>query len=77
MNCHNHPSFPSVSHDNAHFLLSCSLKPHYPGTLLFEVFVRLRIRIVSQGVVCVLSVVFCGSLLFRLCFVMVTWGGVG
>ncbi len=64
-----------MSHDNAHFLLSCSLP--YPGPLYFEVFVRLRIRIVSQGVVCVLSVVFCGFLLFWLCFVMVTWGGVG
>ena len=44
------------------------IKPPYPGTLHFEVFVRrLRIRIVSQGVSCVLRVGFCGWLLSQLC----------
>jgi hypothetical protein len=45
------------------------LKPPYPGTLRFEVFVhRLRIRIVSQGGTRGLSVGFRGCFFFRVCF---------
>jgi hypothetical protein len=69
MKRHNHPFFPSVSHDIAHFLLSSSLQQPYPGTLRFEVFVRrLRIRIVRQGVTSVLSTGFRGCLFFRFSF---------
>ena len=34
---HKHPFFHSLSHDNAHFRLSCSLKPPYPSTEYFTV----------------------------------------
>ena len=66
---HRHPSFHYVSHDHTHLLTCLSLKQSYMGIVRFEVFVRrLRIRIVSQGLVCVHSDGLGSCLLFRVCF---------
>ena len=67
--CHSHPSIPYVSHDRVYLLTCHSLKQSYMGIVRFEVFVRrLRILIVSQGVVCVRSVGLGGCLIDRMCF---------
>ena len=67
--CHNHASLHYTSHDHVYFLTYHSLKQSYMEIVIYEVFVRrLWIRIVSQGVVCVYSVVIGGCLLDHMCF---------
>ena len=64
-----YPHLVYASHHHAHLLTCCSLKQSYVGIVPLEVFVRrLRIRIVSQGVVYVFSVGLGGCLLDRMCF---------
>ena len=65
-----HLHFQFVSQDNAHVLPSRNQKSPYQGFWRSEVHVRrLRIRIVSQRVVCVHSVGLGSCLLVRVFFV--------